>query len=79
MKMMKSFYLMTFLEVRMAILPLLLLGLLAFVGGERVMHKYRLPTSVEPTHYKLKILTTLVDDFNYLGEVSLDNILSFGM
>lgn len=45
-------------------------GLLAIaVGEERVMNAFRVPPGVEPTHYTVKILTTLADDFNYLGEV----------
>lgn len=47
-----------------------ILGFLAIAAGaERVMNSYRVPEGIEPTHYTLKILTTLSDDFNYLGEV----------
>lgn len=47
------------------------------VGEKRVMDDYRVPGAIEPTHYTLKLLTNLEDDFSFLGEVSYDFFMLF--
>lgn len=58
------------LKGRMSFITLILIVINAAVAlSEDAPEDFRLPKTVVPFHYKLKILTKLSDDFAYNGKV----------